>query len=135
MSVSDHIEMWRSRLTAEAPDGAVFVGEADGEVVGFAGCGAARGDDAIDGAGELKAIYVHPRSWGTGAGRGLMQAAEHWLREAGFPEAMLWVLTANDRARRFYEIAGWRFDGTEKMYERDGHQIPEVRYVRDLTLG
>lgn len=135
LSVSHRSEQWRRRLSAEATDGAVFVTEVDADVAGFVSCSAASGDHAIEGAGELEAIYVHPRMWGMGAGRALLQAAEKWLRDAGFPTAMLWVLTANERARRFYEVAGWTFDGTEKMYERDGYEIPEVRYVRDLSLG
>ena len=135
LSVSQRTEQWRGRLSADPITGAVFVADLRGEVVGFASCSAASGEHSIGGAGELEAIYVRPESWGTGAGRGLLLAAERWIRESGFPQAMLWVLTANDRARRFYEVAGWRFDGTEKMYERDGHRIPEVRYVRDLKPG
>lgn len=135
LSVTQRAEQWHRRLCAEPLRGAVFVAEVDDEVGGFASCGAAGGDHGIEGAGELEAIYVHPRLWGTGTGHGLLQAAERWLRDAGFPTAMLWVLTANARARRFYEIAGWRFDGLEKMYERDGHEIPEVRYVRELRPG
>ena len=132
LSPSHRAEQWRRRLSTEPMHGAVYVAEVHGEVAGFASCSEATGDHAIEGAGELEAIYVLPRIWGTGTGRALLHAAEAWLRQAGFPDAMLWVLTANERARRFYEVAGWRCDGTEKMYERDGYEIPEVRYVREL---
>ena len=43
---------------------------------------------------------------------------------------MLRVLPANARARRFYEIAGWVADGTERTMEVLGVVVPEVRYRR-----
>ena len=132
LSVPHRVEQWRQRLSGEPIDGAVFVAADDGEIVGFASCGAARGDHALDGAGELEAIYLHPSRWSSGIGTRLLEAAERNLTDAGYPKAMLWVLTANEQARRFYESRGWTFDGTEKMYHRDGHDIPEVRYVRAL---
>ena len=48
----------------------------------------------------------------------------------GFDETVLWVLPANARARRFYEIAGWACDGTERTMEVQGVVVPEVRYRR-----
>jgi RimJ/RimL family protein N-acetyltransferase len=44
----------------------------------------------------------------------------------------LWVLRDNERARRFYERAGWSFDGTEKEDVVAGATVTEVRYRRDL---
>src|SRR5690348_11311658 len=41
-----------------------------------------------------------------GIGRQLIEAARAGLKEAGFPDMRLWVLTGNTRARRFYERAG-----------------------------
>jgi RimJ/RimL family protein N-acetyltransferase len=41
-------------------------------------------------------------------------------------------MTANGRARRFYERAGWRPDGAEKTEEWAGARVPEVRYRRPL---
>src|SRR5919107_604708 len=66
---------------------------------------------------------VHVRAW-QAAYRGQMpdayldglrpeQRAAGWeaalgeLARLGYTEAVLWVLPANRRARRFYEIAGW----------------------------
>jgi len=50
------------------------------------------------------------------------------LRRAGFDEAVLWVLETNVRARRFYEIAGWKPDGQTKADERGTVTLHEVRY-------
>jgi ribosomal protein S18 acetylase RimI-like enzyme len=104
-----------------------LVAEVGGEVVGFVNVGAAREDD-VAGLGELFAIYVHPDAWGRGAGQALMTEALARLRAEGFGEAILWVLQDNPRTRRFYELAGWRADGTSKDEEWLGTVIREVRY-------
>ena len=83
------------------------------------------------------AIYVDPPRWGTGAGRALMTAALARLTERCFPEVRLWVLAANDQARRFYEGAGFALDGATTSYpvgRPDGSfvELPEVRYARTL---
>jgi GNAT superfamily N-acetyltransferase len=64
--------------------------------------------------GWLNALYVLPDEWGTGIGSGLHDEAVEALRRLG-PEARLWVLEQNARARRFYEQRGWRLDGRERV--------------------
>lgn len=80
------------------------------------------------GAGEVYAIYVEPERWGTGRGRALMEAAIAKLRDAGFDEAVLWVLDDNPRARSFYEAGGWQLDGADKDEDWLGTRVREVRY-------
>jgi GNAT superfamily N-acetyltransferase len=122
--------MWRDGLAREPrPGSATFVAEAGG-VVGFASVGAAR--DEADGVGELYAIYVASASWGTGAGRALIEHAEEALRAHGFREAMLWVLEGNERAERFYRAAGWSHDGGRKVEEFQGANVVELRYRKPL---
>ena len=121
LSVERRAEMWR-----ETPP---LVAEADGRVIGFVSVGASRDDDAE---GELFAIYVHPDHWGTGAGRELIAAGEERLRELGHSDVVLWVLDDNPRARRFYEVAGWKVDGTTRPIEIFGIEVPEVRYRKRL---
>ena len=82
-------------------------------------------------AGELYAIYVLPTSWGTGAGRALIQRTEESLRSAGFGEAILWVLEGNERAERFYRAAGWEQDG-RKVDQFQGAAVSELRYRKRL---
>jgi ribosomal protein S18 acetylase RimI-like enzyme len=101
-------------------------------VVGFAATGPSRDDDGADGVGELYGIYVDPDAWGTGAGRALIVAAEDALSR-DFAEATLWVLEDNPRARRFYELAGWSWDGTRKRDVHLGVEVAEVRYRRALA--
>jgi len=85
------------------------VAEADGMVCGFVAVGPSRDTDAV-GEGELYALYVDPDRWGAGFGRELIAVGEEAMRDLGFRDAGLWVLEANRRARRFYELAGWTLD-------------------------
>jgi GNAT superfamily N-acetyltransferase len=106
----------------------VWVVEEGGRVRGFASIGPARDEDLPTGSGELYAIYLEPESWSTGLGRQLFATATADLRERGFSPLILWVLTDNPRARRFYEAAGWRSDGTSRVLDFDGTPIEEIRY-------
>jgi len=74
---------------------------------------------------------VIPDWWATGTGRSLMSCAVATLSEAGYQQAVLWVLAANDRARRFYEKAGWLPDGASNVLTGLG-SVVEVRYGRPL---
>lgn len=120
---------WRAYFVDPWAGSVVLVAEDDGEVVGFANLGSCREEEQ---AGELFAIYVQPRSWDTGAGRALIQRGEELLREAGFREAVLWVLEGNERAERFYRLAGWTHDGGRKTEEFQGAVLTEVRYRKPL---
>jgi ribosomal protein S18 acetylase RimI-like enzyme len=100
----------------------------DRAIVGWVAAGRCRdADRAGPGQGEIYAIYVLPEWWGRGAGRLLMAHAVRALTEAGADDITLWVLQANQRARRFYEAAGFRPDGTRQLLELGG-PVTEVRY-------
>jgi RimJ/RimL family protein N-acetyltransferase len=62
----------------------------------------------------------------------MVEALER-LRRLGFEEATLWVLEDNPRARRFYEIAGWRPDEIVKEDEFLRTRVREVRYRIELA--
>ncbi len=109
-----------------------IVAEAGGRIVGFVSVGDSRDPDAE---GELYAIYVDPEHWGCGIGRALIRAGENRLVELGYRDVVLWVLDDNPRARRFYEAAGWRSDGAARPIEIFGHEVPEVRYRKQLQVA
>jgi GNAT superfamily N-acetyltransferase len=100
-------------------------------ILGFATTMPSRSED-LSGYGELVALYVDPEHWGRGIGLALVQAARAHLVEAGFREAMLWVLVGNVRAERFYENDKWIADGTRQTEVVWGISLDGLRYTRDL---
>lgn len=81
--------------------------------------------------GELYALYVTPERWSAGVGRGLLETVVTALREAGYERMVLWTLTGNARARRFYQKAGLVPDGATNIITGLGG-VEELRYARDL---
>ena len=124
---------WQRILSGERPPGAAtLVAADDGGIVGFVDVVPSRDDGAAADTGEVTSIYVLPTGWGTGAGRALMAAAVESLRSEGFRAVTLWVLRDNERARRFYERAGWSLDSAAKDDVVAGAPVTEVRYRREL---
>jgi GNAT superfamily N-acetyltransferase len=113
----------RAGLLVAEPEGG------EGGIVGFASLCPSRDSDTDPRVtGEVAAIYAAPDAWGTGAGRALMAAAVAELARFGYADAILWVLDSNDRARRFYSIAGWKEDGAVKTDASRGFDLSEIRY-------
>ncbi len=105
----------------------------DGEdFVGMVSISPSRDED-LPGLGEVRALYVAPDRWRSGAGSALLATAERLLADAGYAEAFLWVLEDNARGRGFYEAARWDPDGHTKTAEIGGRELVEVRYRKTLT--
>lgn len=115
---------WVSRLAD--PTAVALLAIEDGRPVGSV---VARADRQLPG-GEMAALHVLPTAWGKRIGSALHDAALDLLRGAGHDTAWLWVLAANDRARRMYERRGWiaRPDTV-----KDYLGVPELRYFRSLA--
>ncbi len=60
--------------------------------------------------GYISDLVVHPDHEGQGVGRALMQAAETWAQDNGFPVLTLYVFASNTRARQLYEKVGFQAD-------------------------
>ena len=95
------------------------------EVVGFADYGPCRDEDRPH-AGEVYAIYLLSGYYGRGIGSGLMNAA--LSRMPGCEEVVVWVLEGNERAIRFYESFGFRFDGGKQTLDLGG-KVTDLRMV------
>jgi len=81
--------------------------------------------------GQISLLHVPPDARDRGIGTALLNDALVWLAAAGHAQAVLWVLVANDQARRFYEHRGWDEDGARRI-EQHAIPIEIMRYVRVL---
>jgi len=63
----------------------------------------------------LSGLYVLPDHWGAGVAAVLHDRAVEKIAHAAHPEARLWVLVENRRARRFYERRGWVENGATRV--------------------
>jgi GNAT superfamily N-acetyltransferase len=138
LSVERRAVMWRAIIKSGLPGHVVLVAQGDGDgrdgdaLCGFAHVGPGRDADLGAETAELTSLYLLSEVWGRGAGRALMAAAVDAMRDAGYVSAVLWVLVTNERARRFYEIAGWSCDGAEKSELFGPATLTETRYGRPL---
>jgi GNAT superfamily N-acetyltransferase len=124
---ADRAEIWRNSIKRR-PESPPLVAVTDGVVVGHGAFGPAL---TLEGAGELYSLNVDPPHWGGGAGPALLAEVDRRLA-ADHDVAVLWVLPANARARRFYEREGWSVDGEERTAEVLGVTVPEIRYRKML---
>jgi 2-amino-4-hydroxy-6-hydroxymethyldihydropteridine diphosphokinase len=99
-------ELWREVLPQ--PDNRTWVATDGDLIVGLLNIGSFR--EHPD-AGAVRTLYLLPGWWGTGVAQRLMDIAHEELAR-DFDHALLTVLTANARARRFYERNGWRLEET-----------------------
>jgi ribosomal protein S18 acetylase RimI-like enzyme len=129
------VDARETRWAQSLRDGAsVLLAEHAAKPLGFVSYGPSRDDDAPETGGEIYGLYVHPHAWSTGMGEQLHDGALAALTAEGTTVVTLWVLTSNDRARRFYSRHGWQQDGVTKVVELDGVTLSELRYKRTLKL-
>lgn len=119
-------EWWSERWKWEQETHRLMVAEDFERIVGFSYVGPSE----TAGAAELYAIHVDPALVGAGVGRLLMESALTQLAELGGERAVLWVLEANDRARRFYHRGGWSPDGETRVEPIGGEPVRQLRYSR-----
>lgn len=101
--------------TALANDDVILIAAiADKELVGYAHVEAVNRVDAV-GEAALRGIYVTPSRWREGIGTILLDATEKAIRERGFTQLSIGVLTDNERGRRFFESNG--FERVEERVE------------------
>jgi GNAT superfamily N-acetyltransferase len=99
---------WRQSLT----DMRWFAVEQDGALVGCALLRIPEGRKLRHN-GWINAMYVTSEAQGSGAAAALIGAIEADARTAGVSILKLYVRAGNDRARRFYERAGFAAYGCE----------------------
>jgi len=132
LSVADRTKQWRAWIDEAAGGVRVWLAEETGSAVAFASTGPSRDPEGEPGTGEVYAIYVEPSMIGTGRGSELFAHVVADLRAQGYRRAELWVLPGNSHARQFYERAGWRADGAEKVQPFGDIEVIEIRYRAEL---
>ena len=133
LTADEFTAIWNARIEEDGRETYIyFSGE---RAVGFVSFGPCRDDGADDRPiAEIYGLYVAGDAWGRGHGRDLLQLAVNQLQSTGFMAVMLWVLRDNDRARRFYEMAGFQLDmDGKKLVRRFDTDLHHVRYRRTLA--
>ena len=124
-TVAELQAMWTTRLAD--PTATALLASCDGQPAGSV---MARADPEF-GEGQIVGLHVHPSQWGQRIGSALHDSALAVLSEAGYRTAGLWVIAANQRARRMYETRGWVL---RPGVEKDEYGVVEVRYLRELPV-
>lgn len=134
LSSEEKTESWRQNLLKHGTAGRtrVIVALKDDRIVGLVRVGLEEneGEDGL-----VYLLYVLPEHWHSGIGTALLRAGMDELRDLGAPEAILWVLRDNYRARHFYERLGWRQDGQITGQEYAGVELTALCYRRALDMS
>ena len=132
LSVQKRQAFWREAIDLCEPQ--VIVAHVEGEVMGFAGFDRSRDKGTPATTGEVWAMYVKPIHWDKGVGLALWDATRDGLQEEGCTKATLWVYLRNERALRFFELAGFKRElGSAKTSEVGGVRLEELRLSRSLV--
>jgi len=132
LSVERRAEQW-SGILADPSPGHVVVLDVGGRIAGFAHVGPSGDDDVPPATGELYTIYLHPDVWGRGGGGQLMESALGRLSGDGCTTVVLWMLSTNDRARRFYLGQGWSEVPGRRTQQFGGQVVTDHRFGRSLA--
>ncbi|MBK6650937.1 MAG: GNAT family N-acetyltransferase [Betaproteobacteria bacterium] len=132
LSVEKRQAMWREAIEYSEPQ--VLVALSGGEIVGFVGFDRSRDPKSKPTTGEIWAMYVLPSNWNKGVGLALWDGAREGLIEEGCTNVTLWAMLRNERAIRFYTLAGFKRElNTAKTVEMGGVKVEEIRMARLLN--
>ena len=122
---------WRDAI--EFGDPQVQIAWLDGEPVGFVAYDRSRDKGSKSTVGEIWAIHVMPAQWDEGAGLALWDAAREGLEEEGCTSVTVWIPLKNERALRFFDLAGFKRELTTARTTPFGAiRIEEMRLKRAL---
>lgn len=123
---------WREAIEFSEPQ--VYVALYLGEVVGFVGFDRSRDKGTPPTTGEIWAIHVATSHCGRGVGLALWDAAREGLLEEGCTTVTLWLALSNERALRFFELAGFKREmNSIKTVPTGAVRIEQIRLTRALA--
>ena len=99
----------RTAVSAGGPDNEVIVAERQGTIVGCLHMVVSTDFFGLR-HGHVSVIATTPEAEGSGVARALIERAEQWTAERGLPLLTLNMFAGNERARRFYEVAGFQVE-------------------------
>jgi len=105
MNPRAHARRWRQQLTLARPGEVVMAAEGPGGLVGYC-TGALHTSPTGEITGEVVTLYLLRAAQGIGLGRRLMVSTARVLDEWDADSLVIWVLSGNRRARRFYDHMG-----------------------------
>lgn len=131
LPMAKRVAFWRDAIEYGEP--LLQVAFEDDKLIGFVGFDRSRDPKSKPTTGEIWAIYVEPAHWGRGAGLALWDAAREGLIEEGCTEVTLWIPLRNERALRFFELAGFKRElNTARTATIGGVKLEEIRLRRPL---
>jgi ribosomal protein S18 acetylase RimI-like enzyme len=124
---SNRCEAWRDLMSTVGGGKLVLLAEEGANLAGFI-C-VTGGEDVLWGS-YIDNLHVGQDYMRRGVGRALMGHAARWLDETYSRSSVyLWVMQANDRARRFYEALGAANAGERSRLHPGGGSTLSCRYV------
>lgn len=133
MEVVKRAAYWEQAIASGKP--MVRVAQKGHDVIGWVAFDRSRDVDQVVPTGEIWAIYLDPDWVARGVGRNLFGRACAELEHRAFAQLTVWVLARNERAARFYSLAGFAPQASStKTVTIGGKELQEVRYVRPLGV-
>jgi GNAT superfamily N-acetyltransferase len=125
--VEDRLGVWTQRFASPAEDQFVLLATDGDDLLGFV---CAYGNHDVQWGTLVDNLHVRPDQQGRGIGRRLLEASAIWSRQR-YPGALLhlWVLDANTKARRFYELLGAEAHESAVAEPPGGGSVTSWRYV------
>lgn len=127
-------DQWRQNLEGESPRASTFVVINGESLVAYSRFyPSVDPEDDQNRVATIGSMYVSPEFQKRGIGRALMHTVLQAVKNNGFMEATLHVLTDNERARKFYEGLGWQMDLGAEIGGSTYQSAPKMRYRKILS--
>jgi GNAT superfamily N-acetyltransferase len=129
-TVARQTASWNRMLVDRSGPVVHVAADAEGGIIGFASGGPRRGT-ILPAEAEIYALYVLPDHQGQGIGRRLVARMFDYFSSREWNSAGLWVVEANQPARRFYEALGGRL-GPRQVEQLGTGAVEEISYLWSL---
>ncbi|GGC72555.1 GNAT family N-acetyltransferase [Undibacterium terreum] len=126
MKLDESAAHWAKILEVASDRVCVFVAESENGIVGFAS-GMLLPEEKLGLDAELTAVYLSPDMQRSGIGRRMVQDVAQALKAKGAKGLLVWVISGNKPARKFYEHLGAELL-IEQGFNWDGMDLQEVGY-------